>query len=83
MSEEEKAPRLVRWKRDGYPPIDLHNELKAVLELINAYEEMASFKAALIERVEQETPKDWADPEDYCFSRSQILTLIRECSPKI
>ena len=26
--------RLIRWANDGYPPIDLHNEFNAVLDLI-------------------------------------------------
>lgn len=31
---EKESLRLVRWADDNYPPIDLSNELPAILELI-------------------------------------------------
>jgi hypothetical protein len=36
------TPRLIKWANDGYPPINLNNELKAVTELIRAYKELES-----------------------------------------
>lgn len=36
------TPRLIKWANDGYPPIDLNNELGAVIELIKAFKELES-----------------------------------------
>ena len=37
LLDYDKEPRLVKWHMDGYPPIDLSQELDAVLELIRRY----------------------------------------------
>lgn len=34
MNTKEELPRLIKWANDGYPPLDLSNEFKAVIELI-------------------------------------------------
>jgi len=34
----DKSPRLIKWAKDGYPPIDFNNEFRALIELIKAYE---------------------------------------------
>jgi len=42
QGDEKKEPRLIRWANDGYPPIDMVNEVDAVLELIKAYKALSS-----------------------------------------
>ena len=39
---KEKKPRLIQWSNDGYPPMKIHEEIDAVLELINSYKKIES-----------------------------------------
>lgn len=36
--------RLERWYDDGFPPIDLHNEVKAIIELVQEIKKLRRYK---------------------------------------
>lgn len=46
--------KLLRWKKDGYPPLDLNNELKSVIDLLSIHEELVKENEELKEWKEQQ-----------------------------
>lgn len=50
---ENKPPRLIRWANDGFPPLNLQNELPAIIELIKAYQEINETRITQLPSKEQ------------------------------
>ena len=49
---EKKDLRLMRWDADGFPPINLSESMKDVLELINEVKKLRKERTELIETIE-------------------------------
>lgn len=49
--EQEGLPRLVKWAKDGYPPMDISNELPAITELIREYDNLKAENERLKEAI--------------------------------
>jgi len=47
--------RLMRWEKDGFPPIDLNESMKDVRDLINEVKQLRSINKELLEAIETST----------------------------
>lgn len=45
--------KLVQWVNDGYPPIDLNQQITHVNRLVNAYEKLREDNIILAEAIEK------------------------------
>ena len=60
--------RLIRWSNDGYPPIDLRNEFKAVLDLIKEYK--------ILERQLKPQEGEWISVKDKLPTSGQQIIVF-------